>query len=222
MTYRVPASHNYGLTYYRNFYNNRVAGGRSGAKAIKVLQQHMTDAPVWDAANQDTVDGPGGIQIPYDIDGTVPCNGAVDVVKWLKAEINSDTIDCKVSFICSLVQETGIMPQEDLDIFIAHKQNYVRATERGRAIVSQYHKLGAVLERKMQQDLYRYKVYEHLYEEWLKEVVQYIKDEEFDLAEETYFEAIKYLAKRYNMEGSLIDFTEQTIVCTDEDGCSEC
>lgn len=225
MKYSIPATYNFGMSYYRNFYSNRVAGGVSGAKAIRVLNKHLeyTAGTDWYTYNQEMVETPDGEDPPgviityedivFEEDGITPidpvlCTSSLDMDEWLKEHINNDVIECKTSFICSLVKETGIMPQEDLDIFIAHKQNYVRSTERGRRIVSQYHRLGSVLERKMQQDLYRYKVYTHLYETWLKDVVQYIKDEEFTKAEETYFEAIKYLAKRYGMEDKAIDFTE--------------
>ena len=224
MIYKIPATYDFGKTAYRNFYSNRIAGAVSGAKSIRAINKHMELAPSWSTANQIVVpEQDSETEEWYDtyIDSTEPsdarlCNGAVDIDVWLKANINNDVIECNVSFICSLVKQTGLMSQEDLDIFIDHKVNYVRKTKRGRKIVAQYHRLGAIMQRKMEEDLYRHAIYKHLYITWLADVVECIKQKEFDKAEKLYFEAIEFLAKRYKLEKYLDDFPKQTTICTDE------
>ena len=60
----------------------------------------------------------------------------------------------------------------------------------------------------METDLYRHAIYKYLYDTWLKDVVHCVKSKKFEEAEKLYFEAIKYLAKRYGMEDKVNDFTE--------------
>ncbi len=215
--------YNFGKTAYRNLYQARQRDCVAGGHPLYVMKTHAVAAPktsmtpsVYVPAHMaqvlvsSYVDDNGVRQDTYEeqmIPGheeatgaTVVGIGAVDIANWIHIKINNHRPSCKVSFICTLVQESGLMSQADLDILIDHKLTEVKKTTRGRAMVLEYHKLGGILERKMQSDLRKSVVYKYVYETWLVDILAAVKTGEFDVAEKLYIECLYYLIDKYKVK----------------------
>jgi len=201
-------SYNYGKTAYRNMYEAVHTNAVQGAKAKKVLVEHRKVAPKVLMRPTHFVD----CEETSDVDGEIETKtwqelreygvaeaaiGAVDITEWIHTKINNDRPSCKVSFICSMAEQSGLLSAEELEMLIKHKEGYVMQTDEGRKIVQKYHRLGSVLERKMQGDA---EVSQIVHDRWLRGVVEDVRSGRYEAAEEKYMECIGWLSKRYGQK----------------------
>jgi len=200
--------YDYGKTMYRNIYDNIATTNMQGAKAKKIIHMMAKKVPNWEVPSNkyvtvESTDNEGRTtttQVLQPILGTERnLLGAINVAPQVHSKVNTHRPSCKFSFICTLSRESGVLTSEELQLLIDHKTGYVKNTSRGRTMVQQYHRLGSVLERHMQADLNRYWLYNTLYDRWLKNIVKYVRDGEYDNAEDSYLDMLKYLCRRYNV-----------------------
>ena len=210
MRKRFTASgYSFGKTYYRNYYDSTIAENTGGASMLYTLKTHYRNAPSVNMYNQKSVAGTSGTRddgttyttfpMIVDIGEAYPTTCAVDIVQQIHSKINKDEPSCKVSFICSLVTNSGLMTNEELQLLINYKTNVIRRTEEGKKLVKQYYTLGAVLEKKMQNDIVKHSVYREVYDRWLKDVLEAVKVNNKDKATELYLECVDWLCKKYKV-----------------------
>jgi len=182
----------YGLTWYRNMAAAIRARSTGGSAPLKVLKEHARNAGVWNVQAES--------ETGQRVGPAVDVAGAVDLVNQVHSMGNTDKPECMTSFICTLAKDSGVMSAEELEVMLDHQAGYLLQSTRGRKIVKEYHKLGAVLERKMQQDMHKLKMYQKLYDTWLKKVVELIKAKEYDEAEKVYYECVRWLCEYYEVK----------------------
>ena len=210
----TKTTYNYDYTWFRNLIGTINIYNYSGGRPMSIMKVHRKNAGVgamrydhkWEMVTEadDPDDGEYGSTTTSRVDTGVGPSlqvvGAVDVADQIHRLVNNHRPSCKVSFICTLSFEGDVLPKEDLELLIDYKVNTLLTTPEGRKIVQRYHKLGSVLERKMQTDLNKQKVYKFIYERWLSKVVEAVRAGDGDTAEDLYNECVEYLVKRYGVK----------------------
>lgn len=171
----------------------------TGAGSLNMLKVHAGIAGSMPNSKTiiNAIDGTLDIEVIGDGSEIV---ASTDLNNWIKKLVNNDEPSCMTSFVCTLVHNSGIMSQEDLDVLIHHKATYVRKTKQGRKQVSEYHRLGGVLENKMQSDPNYHWLCDKLYDNWLKDCVIAVKDNKPDEAEKLYNDMLDWLCDRYKVK----------------------
>jgi len=203
--------YSYAKSYYRNIYDMQTSHGVRGASALGAIKMIRTKG-VWDAGDteyipasthEDPEDPEGTISVPATVipvpDTKEPTLCAVNMANQVHSKVNTHRPSCKFSFICTLAQESDTITMEELELLISHKETVVKRTVKGRRMVQQYHRLGSVLERRMQSDLNRYELYDKLHRVWLNDIVKEVQASNADRAEKLYLDMLKYLCTRYGV-----------------------
>ena len=194
--------YSFAKTAFVNMYYARRVEAIGAAHALYLLKKHEKLVPVVDGPFTKGVDEEGRVPmyIMFKRNDGGKLLGAVDVAEQVHSMINNYRPNCLLSWICTMVKNSGLITEEELAMLIDHKMNYVKSTKRGRKIVLEYNRLGSVIEKRMLADLKRDEVYRKVYDDWLASVVVDVREGRFDEAEVKYMQAVDWLCTRYGMK----------------------
>jgi len=191
-------------TFFRNVYdgitNDSISNGRlfhmmksvHYAKVPKSVQQNIVSYTTYvnDEGNSTStpVYGP-----------TFEISGGADFTNYIKTHINNNEPECKWSFICTMSKESGLISQEELDMLIDFKMRKILVDREGKRIVAEYKKFGLSVEQKIRNDISHRKVHQYMYDTWLRDIVELVKNDcsrnEFLVK---YYAMVNWLKRRYN------------------------
>ena len=204
MRERFSHGYSYNKTFFRNLYDSYINWNIAGASSLNLLKLHAKTVGSTPNTKEviTTVQDPDTGEMTSNSsnigDGSLIVASA-NMADMIHDKVNNDKPSCMTSFICTLVHTSGIMSQDDLDILIDHKVNYVRRTRRGMKQVSEYHRLGGIIEDKLQNDPSFYTIANKLYDTWLRDCVIAVRSNEPDEFERLYTEMVDWLCERYKV-----------------------
>jgi len=213
-------TYDFGKTYFRNFYDLQKTYGITGAAALKMIKLLTKNAPSYEVTTDNIVgyktetryvrNSYGGVV--YDENGQpkteevkIPIYekkriiGGVDFVNYLHNYSNG-TPDCKVSFICTFMNELGLVGDDlywEMREYMIHYENQ----DRYKEFAKRYKKVGAVITREIRKDEHRQEVFEYLSPLVLNEFVPAFKKRDDEKVTKIFCKIVKWLCERYNVKG---------------------
>jgi len=178
-------TYDFGKTYFRNFYDLQKTYGITGSAALKMVKLLVKNAPNYEVTTGD-----------YKKKRII---GGVDFVNYLH-NYSNDTPDCKVSFICTFMNELGLV---DDDIYWEMRKYMIHyeSQQRYKEFAKRYKKVGAVITREIRNDEHRQEVFEYLSPLVLNEFVPAFRKRDDEKVTKIFCKIGKWLCERYNVKG---------------------